>query len=173
VSESDAASLAYAVRELPARRVSVGKEPMAWEEQRILPESRLFQLFTSIDVQMLLNHVLGLDADKSLHLVCWTSRYRGYEYIPRHRDGAGSAHIVMCLEGRASRHGGELFVRSEHRTHRLALRPGDAVLFDAAGLEHWTKPLPADPLHVGPTRIVAVGRFFALGKRWEAVASGG
>lgn len=161
ISKVDARLLAGAVRELPAKRVTVGGSGPCWDEQQIGDESELVRLFTSEEIFRLLECVVGLSKVSNFRLKCWISRYREGEYIPQHNDAAGTVHIILCLERRHVSGGGELFIKSPGGTYRLMLESGDAVLFDAARLKHWTTPLaPCNTVRARPTRVVAVARIF-------------
>jgi hypothetical protein len=42
----------------------------------------------------------------------------------------------------------------------ISLEPGDAILFDATSVEHYTSPLVASSPSAQPMRVTAVMRFY-------------
>jgi hypothetical protein len=66
--------------------------------------------------------------------------------------------LLVCLQAPpSSQNGGKLFVDGTE----LFLTPGDAVVFEAVRLEHYTTPLVASEDEPDPRRIVLVGRYYA------------
>jgi hypothetical protein len=122
-------------RSLPARRVHVDHERQAtWLEQRFRdPAQALDGLAFADGFIDRVAGIAGLDAIDRNRTEIWINRYRPGDRVPTHCDGAGSAQLVLCLQGLLEpEKGGDLVIRDEV----VPLRTGNAVLFFAHGLLH-------------------------------------
>ncbi len=92
---------------------------------------------------------------------CWTSIYRKGERISPHRDVAGDTQFLVVLERPDDACRGALHIIDRQREeHVLRLAVGDALVFHANALTHFTEVLQATPQVPEPKRVVAVARFF-------------
>lgn len=155
ISPGEAQQLLASTEYIPARRVWCGLEDVSWHEQTFEPGHPAHDFFEQEQAKEL---VMGLAGRESyLGLTSWTSIYSVGEYINPHRDAAGSIQLLLCLQSPPSpANGGELVVGGS----RLFLRPGDAVVFEATALEHYTTPLVPTVEEANPRRTVLVGRYF-------------
>lgn len=90
----------------------------------------------------------------------WTSAYRGGEHIDRHRDRSGAIQMMVCLQNDATEGGATHFECLDGVERIEALRPGDAILFRAREIFHFTEPVKGEVPPKEPIRTVAVGRFY-------------
>jgi len=147
---------------LPAQRVWCGLDEVSWNEQSVPPDSSLYGFFASITA-LVRSLLFSAVADGPVQLGCWTSTYTEGEYINPHMDGTGTIQVVLCLETSGARTGGLLGLRTHKDSSRLvALRPGDAAIFDATRVEHFTTPVASSRACNAPRRIVAVARYSFL-----------
>jgi hypothetical protein len=93
----------------------------------------------------------------------WAQSYVNGERISWHRDRYGKIHILVCLDAPHRSSGGLFCMRINGDEISLELRPGDALLFNAAEIEHSTTRLEGNEVDPNPRRITAVARFFAAG----------
>ena len=155
LTPEQAGTLLIATGGAPARRVRCGIEHVTWEEQNFEPGHPAYDFFEQQSTIGLTRTVTGLG--ELAGLMCWTSVYGLGEYIDPHKDRSGSAQLLVCLQAPPTpAHGGELVVDST----RLFLYPGDAVVFEATTVEHYTTPLTATSDAPSPRRTVLVGRYF-------------
>jgi len=90
-------------------------------------------------------------------VTCWSLDYAPGEFINPHKDAAGAIQALICLRAPGSRqNGGELVVDGR----AIFLTRGDAVIFEATSLVHYTTPLAATADDPSPRRTVVVGRYF-------------
>jgi hypothetical protein len=147
-------------RELPSRRVHVGRETNTmWLEHRFAdPSTALDGLAYAEDFLDLVRAITGLSGFDRVRTEVWINRYRPGDQVPHHCDRAGSTQLVLCLQGLPEpEKGGELFIRDEV----VPLGTGDAVLFFARGLSHGVRPIGGTV--VGPSgfaRVTCVIRLF-------------
>lgn len=155
ISPDEAQQLLASTEYIPARRVWCGLEDVSWHEQTFEPGHPAHDFFEQEPAK---NLVMALAGRQSyLGFTSWTSIYRVGEYINQHRDGAGSIQLLVCLQSPPGpANGGELVVGGS----RLFLRPGDAVVFEATALEHYTTPIVPTAEDANPHRTVLVGRYF-------------
>ena len=155
ISPDQADVLLAATNDTPSTRVICGDERVSWDSQNFTEGHPVYQFFLRQDVTQMIDGITGINGRREL--MVWTSCYAAWEYINPHRDVAGLIHLLICLEAPPSPHnGGSLFVDKRE----LFLRPGDAVLFDACRLEHYTSPLVPTEEVSAPRRTVLVGRYF-------------
>jgi len=90
-------------------------------------------------------------------VTCWSLVYAPGEFISPHKDVAGAIQALICLQApRSRRNGGELVVDGRC----FFLTAGDAIVFEATSLEHYTTPLAGTADDPSPRRTVLVGRYF-------------
>lgn len=154
INPDQAGILLTATTDVPSTRVICGDERISWDSQSFAEDHPVYQFFLKSDVTQMVDSITGLSGRRGL--MAWTSRYAAWEYINPHRDVAGLVHLLICLESPPSnRNGGSLFVESQE----LFLKPGDAIVFDAQMLEHYTSPLIPTEEIPNPRRTVLVGRY--------------
>jgi hypothetical protein len=172
VSAQQAESFLLETAPLTAQRVSCGRFGVSWKEQAVPVDTSLHGFF--VDATTLISGLIFPGATPPpAHLQCWTSIYNSGEYINAHRDGVGALQIVLCLESSGSRMGGMLGLQVGHELVRLLdLRPGDAAIFDATRVEHFTTPVAPSSECRHPRRVVAVARYsFATAQTPTEVSS--
>jgi hypothetical protein len=143
--------------DVPIRKVICGDPNISFGEQDFTEEHPIYKFFMNVEVFSLVR--LLLQTDKIPNLVCWTSVYELGQYISAHTDGSGDAQIIVCLQAPAQENGGQICVRLTGGEQNLHLTPGDAVIFKASALRHYTTPLTASKHEPTPKRVVAVGRY--------------
>jgi hypothetical protein len=157
-------SIAYELqtRKLAARRVVCGIKEISWDEQQIPESNELFQFFRSDPVLSLIRACIASQASLiNYKMVCWTSRYSTNEYINPHRDAAGTIQLLLCLASCPQENGGVLMLKPDKGDSlSFCLTPGDALLFRATEIQHWTTPLRPSDNYPNPSRVVAVARYF-------------
>lgn len=151
-----AALLLSTTQDVASKRVICGGiSDVTWDEQNfgsLHPAYQFFHVDTVLDI---VQAVSGLKTVRELR--CWTSGYGPGEYINPHRDKAGTVQLLVCLLAPSDpRNGGTLCVNGVE----LFLTPGEAVLFEATTLEHYTTPLIPSEEAPDPRRVVLVGRYF-------------
>ncbi|MEV0262312.1 2OG-Fe(II) oxygenase [Streptomyces sp. NPDC050617] len=158
VAEHAAASL-----ELSFRRVSVGDSRGTWEEHLLGGDSGLRRLLTGAAAWALVGEALTGDTPGRPgpgRARCWLNRYGTGEWIPPHKDAAGTAHLVVCLLAPPPESGGTLRLLAPTGPSNVHLAAGDALLFEATTVEHMTTPLVPTAGTPLPVRTVAVARYF-------------
>lgn len=93
----------------------------------------------------------------------WISAYRPGEYIDSHRDREGSVQLLVCLDNSAERGGETVLSCLDATTRTFLLQPGDALVFRAREVYHWTTPVRSRTATERALRTVAVGRYFFRG----------
>jgi hypothetical protein len=155
ITEAQASSLFEITKDAPSRRVKCGDGDVRWDEQNFEPAHPAYEFFAQ---EAAVRAVGGLTLKSTLeHLIVWTAGYHEREYINPHCDNSGTAQLLVCLDAPDSpENGGQLVVGES----ALFLQPGDALIFEATTLEHYTTPLVATKENPNPTRTVIVGRYF-------------
>ena len=140
---------------LPARRVVCGTGQVSWAEQSAPPGSRAFQFFAS---SRLKTFVLSQfpRGSRAKDPIVWRSTYRTGEYIDRHTDGSGDIQLLVSIAAPPVDCGGVFCAEVGHRTDKFILRPGDAILFKAHEIPHFTTPLTPSATCPNPRRVVIV-----------------
>lgn len=160
ITPKQAANYCESLRSTPVRRVICGDKDISWNEQTINRGTPLFDLFLSDQVLKRIRRCIRTPNAGSPDLRCWTSSYSVGEYINRHKDGAGNVQLVLCLRAVERGRGGTLILEYAGRRTELHLSPGDAVLFLATKVYHYTTPLLPSTALPDLERTVAVGRYF-------------
>lgn len=155
IAERQVENLLDATKDVPSRRVKCGDGGVQWDEQNFEASHLAYEFFNQEPALRLIG---GLTLKPTLeHLIVWTSSYKEKEYINPHCDNSGTAQLLVCLDAPASpESGGTLVVGGSE----LFLQPGDALVFEATRLEHYTTPLVATKESQNPTRTVLIGRYF-------------
>ena len=159
VSAVTAARFEAITRSLPARRVICRIPQISWDEQSVPRAHALYELFASSPLKNAVTELLGGKV-YFCNLTCWISRYRVGEHISRHTDAGGTLQILLMLKPVAAAQGGVLKLVTDSGALALDLREGDALLFRATSIIHFTTPLASTPECPDPIRVVAVGRYF-------------
>jgi hypothetical protein len=160
VSSRVAAQMYAATRPMGARRVICGDEGVSWTERDVDPDSWIGRFFRSDPCMQRIAAFSGVETPESCTIHCWTSEYALGEYINPHLDGAGDVQIVLSLRAPSPANGGFLHVCYQEHTDQFHLSVGDAMLFRATAVQHWTTPLAATAEDPNPERIVVVARYF-------------
>ncbi|HEY7415034.1 MAG TPA: hypothetical protein VH593_07565 [Ktedonobacteraceae bacterium] len=159
VSSEFARSLLSATSNLAVRTVICGDENIRFGQQDVPEDHSLFAFFLRDDMVSLVQR-LTQASDGIRWLVCWTSVYEVGQYINPHTDIDGDIQVTICLQSPGQENGGRLCVELPGSTQELLLAPGDAVVFKASAIRHYTTPLAATERDALPRRVVAVGRYF-------------
>jgi hypothetical protein len=142
------------------KRVICGDKDISFGEQRFPGEHAIYRFFGASD---LVKALLTLtQAEQVQHLVCWTSIYRVGQYINAHTDRGGTIQVLVCLQAPAEQAaGGTLVLQVKGDDEkRCFLTPGDAIVFEATSVSHYTTPLRGTETEPMPRRVVAVGRYY-------------
>jgi hypothetical protein len=135
------------------------EDGVTWLSQDVPKDSFLSGFFHSDRILHIVRTVSGI----TLPLVrteSWTNLYRTGEYISRHRDAAGSIQLLLALISPEIDCGGAFVARIQGCLREFILEPGDAVLFEATAVEHFTTPLRPSESTPDPTRVNAVMRLY-------------
>jgi hypothetical protein len=159
IDPHDLAGLVEEVLSAPAKRVTVGDKAQWWTEHTVAQTSALGRRFTSGCLAEMAARVAGVPLQGKPRM--WAQSYQTGEWIPWHRDSAGDIQLMVCLALPPRACGGLFLLREGEAVVEPALRPGDAVLFEAARLSHSTTPLVTTSAEPAPRRVTAVARFFA------------
>jgi alkylated DNA repair dioxygenase AlkB len=143
----------------PSRRVNCGLQNVTWTEQTIPSGSELSEFFRNDIILSRLLELLGRSAQCKATVQCWLSRYGVGEFINSHRDNDGDIQIVLGASFLQPGNGGVLSVSYEEFSASYFLLPGDAVIFKAASVQHFTSPIIETASNQTPERIVAVARY--------------
>lgn len=161
ISEYQAKNYNYLTLSLPKRRVICGDQNISWSEQVVSNNQALFQFFNSAAVTDLVSAALGLNVIEFQYgIQCWISRYKEGEYINPHRDRLGTVQLLLCLQSSEEENGGYLTLKQHNKENTFFLKSGDAILFEATSIEHFTTPLTRSKRCNNPSRVVAVARYY-------------
>lgn len=139
---------------IQGHRVHARGGSAGWEERRILPETDAYRLIESTWQERVQRRVTTPVCLGS----AWYSIYRSHEYIQPHVDSAGQMQLLVCLRNFAS--GGEICLDLSSGVKTLTLGAGDALIFPAHAIEHWTSPFSEQG--ADGVRITIAARYFAL-----------
>lgn len=148
-------------RVLHSRRVCVTQElDMRWSEQVICENSDIYRSCGSAPVVKLMSSIGGSAAGCALSMYqCWINNYVDDEYVTPHCDVAGSIQALVCLKSWAN--GGNLVAVIGGREKEIYLSKGDAVLFEASKITHYTTPMrPVYGLSGRRERVTLAARYF-------------
>lgn len=159
ISAAQAAEYFEQTEDLPSREVICGIESVSWDEQSVPPDHDLFQFFTNSQMVALMRALLHIEDACYPQINCWISRYKVGEYINSHRDKAGTIQAILCLLATDQKNGGSLALKPREKNIFFALKPGDAIVFEATTIEHFTTPLISSKDCQYPVRAVAVSRY--------------
>ena len=159
ISATQAAEYFQQIDDLPSRQVNCGIESVSWDEQSVPPDHDLFRFFAGSQMVALMRALLQIADASQPQINCWISRYKVGEYINAHRDTAGTIQAILCLRAADQTKGGLLVLKPRGEDIVLALNPGDAIVFEATTIEHFTTPLTSSVDCPSPMRAVAVSRY--------------
>lgn len=155
LDHSEAQALLGQTHNVPTRRVICHNVHISWEEQCFFSGHPAYAFYEQQAVVQLVGDAVGRSSLNQL--VVWSSKYQQDEYINPHCDSSGTVQLLTCLQAPSTKkQGGELIVGGRE----LNLQPGDAVLFRATELTHYTTPIRATAEEPNPRRTVLVGRYF-------------
>jgi hypothetical protein len=160
ISKEEAEQFYTETLDATARRVMCGIKDIEWDEQDIPPDKKTYEFFGSSRIEKLFSDTLPGDGHCTVNRICWISKYKENEFINPHKDSCGDIQLIVCLKNCEEENGGFLIVRDEAGENKIFLTAGDAVLFTASQLEHYTTPLKRSERYPYPERIVAVSRYF-------------
>lgn len=144
----------------PVKRVNCGIPGVEWAEQEVPDQSLLSQLFKRPE---LIAFLMDLDPSQFRQLqnmTSWVSRYGVGEYINSHVDRAGSIQMVLGLMNSGDKTGGVLSVSYKDYSDSILLSPGDALIFEATTVRHFTSRIAQTHEQLRPERVTAVARYF-------------
>lgn len=148
-------------RGFPGKRVVCGDEAISWWEHAVPQHSSVYRFLTSPEVERLIARLLRRRSIRhKLPPLCWVSRYSVAEYINPHRDRSGTIQLLLCLQAPPRTNGGILCIEHAGKRMEAPLGEGDAIVFQATRLLHYTTPLAPSFSLPRPSRVVAVARFF-------------
>lgn len=139
------------------RQTQAGKHGVEWTERSIELHSPIGHFFSQPSIVMLLGQFLET-SNKIIRCHIWTSEYKHNEYINPHRDTHGTVQLLICLKNECAPESGILGMDYKGERYYHNLNPGDAVLFKATKIRHWTSPAIAKSKEL-PCRIVLIARY--------------
>lgn len=148
---------------LSKRRVTTGHqfEYGSYDSQSIKQDCILWKVFLNKKLVRIIRLALGLKPEVPLrNMISWLHRYRLGEQIAPHKDAGGDIQLVVLLRKPAPENGGTLFLRLAGIDEPLHLGVGDALLFLASQIEHYSTPLIKSQKEQSPKKIVAVARYY-------------
>ena len=145
------------VEKLPGTRVLCGASKRSWNEIAILEEHPLHNLL-SVMLSKIVSKIGCFDEKKFSFLKIWYNIYSEGEYIEKHTDANGDIQLVICLEATSFESGGILHILSNENYHPILMSPGDALLFKATKVTHYTTPIKKNNFNL--KRKVIVLRFY-------------
>ncbi len=162
LSPENVVRLERAAHGLPSRRVTVrSHRHTEWDELDVTGRAELTQVFKMNRALDLVQMALSVSNVAERRVVCWANRYRVGEHIAPHCDKSGTVQLIVSLKAPISElNGGVLHLNLSEGARAYSLAPGDAVLWEATTVEHWTTPLVSTPDERDPERLVLVGRYF-------------
>ena len=113
-----------------------------WQEFAVHDESAAARWSASPGVLSFVSDAGDPDPGREPRRRCWMNVFDPGESIDPHRDADGAIQLVVALSSVAC--GGEIHLRDGARVTSLGLGLGDALLFDATQIEHWTSPAPSE-----------------------------
>lgn len=144
----------------PKQSVYVRPEDgVTWLSQDVPRDSLLTAWFCSDQILQMIRAVSGI-AFPLVRTESWINLYRAGEYISPHRDAAGTIQLLLSLVSPDSECGGIFSASIQGCNREFVLRPGDALLFEATSVEHYTTPLIPSASNPEPMRMNAVMRFY-------------
>ena len=146
---------------LPRKRVICGNREVSWEQQQVDKDHRLYEYFLSNEVVTFIRSLEQVSPDTTYRVMSWTSRYTVGEFINPHRDASGDIQLLICLKSVVPGCGGALILRPDEQERVFNLQPGDAVIFKASEILHYTKPIVNSEQDLNPERVVIVARYYA------------
>ena len=155
VAHEGAGQLLESVQRARKRWVSDDREKLRWEERVFATGDPALEFFRRPELLGLAQRLASFKGLSGLH--SWSASYGQGAFLGPHRDKSGTTQLLICLQSPENPdNGGALVVNGEP----LFLQSGDAVLFEATSLEHYTTPLISTPDMPNPKRIILVGRYF-------------
>lgn len=147
---------------LDTKRVVCGDPNISWNEIGIPTEHTIYNYFMSKEILQLIKHIDHQNSRKEVaKLVTWGCKYGLGEYINLHTDTQGNIQMLICLDAPDKKNGGVLHVRnSEGSFIPMFLSAGDAVIFRATEVPHFTTPIEPSADCKQPRRLVVIARFF-------------
>jgi hypothetical protein len=151
--------LKAAIEKAPRRRVCVNNREETWESAKFRSSDPALDFYSSVNQLKFIADCTQLPMDRFQGIAAWAHIYRMGEFIPRHRDGTGFCQLVTGVELNADANSALLHIEVKGKIFKYQLDPGDAVLFKATDLYHWTTPLRARGIADFATRCVFVVRY--------------
>jgi hypothetical protein len=155
VARDQVASLWATCCTAPVHRCHAGDE-VRWSEATLPSGHPGHEFFQQPHVRELVDRLAPVDV--APEVFAWVSLYHAGEFIVPHRDSDGLLQVLACLESPSDVSSGGILVLAGRD---VFLRPGDAVIFAATDVEHYTTPLRRTVVDPDPVRTVLVGRYFA------------
>ncbi len=139
------------------RQAEAGKQGVEWSERGIDLDSSIGCFFSQTSIVTILRQFLERSS-KITRCHIWTSEYKHNEYINPHKDTHGTIQLLICLKNECAPGSGILGMAYNGAHFYHDLKPGDAVLFKATDILHWTSPA-IGKTDDAPCRIVLVARY--------------
>jgi len=158
-SPSLIARLKNAIKKAPHRQVCVNGSAERWKSAKLQPSDPVLNFYVSPEHLELIAACTALPLNSFQGIRAWAHSYSEGESIPRHRDAAGFCQLVVGLELLADADSSLLYIESGSGSVGYRLDPGDALLFKATQLYHWTRPLRKLPRSRFAKRTVLVVRY--------------
>jgi hypothetical protein len=144
----------------PSRQAFCGDPNVTWTELQVPLDGDIALLFQRRELLELIAAALRRARMSIARMALWASAYQEGEYIGRHVDNGGHFQIVFCIEPTPVPNGGALLLQLPDRVVELHLERGDALLFRADQVEHWTSPVIATANNRRPRRTTIACRYW-------------
>jgi hypothetical protein len=129
--------------------------------QSIEQDCILWKVFLNNKLVRITKFALGLKREVPLrNMISWLHRYQLGEQIAPHKDAGGDIQLVVLLHKPPPENGGTLFLRFKDIDEPVQLNIGDALLFLASQIEHYSAPLIQSNEEPLPKKVVAVARYY-------------
>lgn len=146
------------LEQIPARRVRCGNTiDVTWLEQSITQKHPIGSYLSSESIVNMMQETGGFTDQKLTKFQCWSCYYSEGEYINEHVDTIGDIQLLICLIATPPDKGGLLHaVTSSKSTLPIHMTPGDALIFEATAIPHFTTPVLGEESE----RLVVAARYF-------------
>lgn len=160
VSTEQAAAWERETRQLAGKSLCCKVKTIRWTEQSISEGHELERWANSSPVKRFMRNV---DPTAAPDLTCrslWISRYKDGEFIEPHRDAGGHIQLLVCFAANPAQGGKFYLVANDGEPHGLDLLPGDAVVYRATQVTHWTQPFNTTGSQATPERAILDARYY-------------
>jgi hypothetical protein len=158
LSPSDIERFNHETLQFPSREVRAGLPGVQWEEKTIPLDSDIGRFFSQPTLTSTLQRLLQTSA-KIHRCHIWTSEYRNKEFVNPHVDKHGTVQLLVCLKNHCMPNSGTLEMDDNGHRFSYTLKEGDALIFQATQILHWTSPAISTQQENSPCRVVLVARY--------------